>query len=324
MNLPVLPEKMRGSAGIIRLHGHRGARGVLPENTLIGFRNTFEIGVQVVETDIMVTADGVPVLTHNPRLMAAATRGPDGSWLTQDSKPIVQMTHDNLQQFDVGGLRDGTGYAARYPDQAFLSGIRIPDLAQLATLLQSPEHADAFLNIEIKSNPDHPDDAPPIPRLVAPVLAVINAAGIADRVLLQSFDWRVLSEIARQAPQIPLSYLTYETRAYPTMAVNVIDGSLWLDGASIADHNGSIPQIVSNLGGAVWSPYFQDLTSQTLAEAHALGLAVNVWTVNETADINRMIDLGVDGITTDYPARAQRCLLAKGQSWREDITPPPA
>ncbi len=323
MNTSALPIQMRGAPDIIRLHGHRGARGVLPENTLIGFRNTFEIGVRAVEIDIMITADGVPVLTHNPSLMAAATRGPDGRWLERDSKPVVQMSHDELQQFDVGGLRDGTAYAARYPDQAFLSGIKIPDLAQLVNMVLEPEFADVWLNIEIKSNPDHPDEAPTLPRLVAPVLAVINAAGIADRVLLQSFDWRVLTEIARQAPHIPRSYLTYETRKHPTMAVNVIDGSPWMDGASLAAHNGSIPQVVSNLGGAVWSPYFKDITAKALAEAQALGLVVNVWTVNERADINRMIDLGVDGIITDYPARAQRCLLAKGLSWHEDVTPMP-
>jgi glycerophosphoryl diester phosphodiesterase len=324
MRTSTLPIHMRGAPGIIRLHGHRGARGVLPENTLIGYRNTFEIGVQVVEIDIMVTADGIPVLTHNPSLMAAATRGPDGNWLEQDSKPIVQMSHHELQQFDVGGLRDGTSYAARYPDQAFLNDLKIPDLAQLVDMALEPEFADIWLNIEIKSNPDRPGDAPPLPQLVAPVLAVINDAALADRVLLQSFDWRVLAEIARQAPDIPRSHLTFATRNHPTMAANVTEGSLWMDGASLAMHNGSVPQVVSSLGGAVWSPYFQDLTADALAEARALGLVVNVWTVNERADIDRMIDLGVDGIITDYPARAQRRLLAKGVSWREDITPSPS
>jgi glycerophosphoryl diester phosphodiesterase len=226
-----------------------------------------------------------------------------------------------VQKYDVGGLRDGTDYAARYPDQAFMSGVKIPDLAQLVDMVQESEFADIWLNIEIKSNPDQPNDAPPLPQLVAPVLAVIDAAGIADRVLLQSFDWRVLAEVNRQAPQIPRSYLTYATRTHPTMAVNMTEGSPWMAGASLAAHNGSIPQIVAGLGGAVWSPYFQDITPESLAEAQAFGLVVNVWTVNEPADLNRMIDLGVDGIITDYPARAQRCLLAKGLSWREDITP---
>lgn len=310
-----LPDQMRGAPGIIRLHGHRGARGVLPENTLIGFRNTFEIGVRVVELDIMVTADGVPVLTHNPRLMAAATRGPDGKWLAQDSIPVVQMSHDEVQHFDVGGLRDGTPYAARYPDQAFMSDVKIPDLAQLAEMAQEPEFTDVWLNIEIKSNPSHPEDTPPLPQLVAPVLAVIDAAGLADRVLLQSFDWRVLAEISRQAPQIPRSYLTYAPREKSTMEVNISEGSLWMDGVSLAAHNGSIPKIVSALGGVVWSPFYQDITADALAEARDLGLVVNVWTVNERADIDRMIELGVDGIITDYPARAQRCLLSKGMRW---------
>ena len=321
MRKSTLPKHMQGAPGIVRLHGHRGARGVLPENSLIGFRNTFEIGVQVVEVDIMITADGVPVLTHNPRLMAAATRGPDGKWLAQDSKPIVQMTHEELQEYDVGGLREGTGYAARYPGQAFMSGVKVPDLAQLVEMILEPEFANIWLNIEIKSNPDHPNDTPPLPQLVAPVLAVIDTAGIGERVLLQSFDWRVLAEITRQAQHIPRSYLTYASRNNPMMAVNIFEGSPWMAGASLAAYDGSIPRIVADLGGAVWSPSFQDLTAKTLAQARALGLVVNVWTVNETADLNRMIDLGVDGIITDYPARAQRCLLAKGLSWREDIMP---
>lgn len=310
-----LPPQMRAAPGIIRLHGHRGARGVLPENTLIGFRHCFDIGLQVVELDIMVTADGIPMLTHNPRLMAAATRGADGKWLDQDSALVAQMTHDGMQQFDVGGLRDGTEYAERYPDQAFLSGVRIPDLAQLADLISEPAFGDVWLNIEIKSDPARPESTPPLPDLVGSVLSVIDATGIGGRVLLQSFDWRVLSEIKRQAPHLPRSYLSYGPHPNATMQVNVTEGSPWMDGASLAAHGGSLPRVVSHLGGAVWSPFYQNITAETLAEARALGLVINVWTVNERADIHRMIDLGVDGIITDYPARVQRCLVAKGLSW---------
>lgn len=311
-----LPAQMRGAPGIIRLHGHRGARGMLPENTLIGFRHCFDIGLQVVEVDIMVTADGVPVLTHNPRLMAAATRGPDGKWLQQDSALVARMPLAELQRFDVGGLRDATPYAARYPDQAFLSDVKIPTLAQLSDMMQAPDYADTWLNIEIKSDPAQPECTPPLAELIASVLAVIRTANLTKRVLLQSFDWRVLGEIARQAPDLPRSYLTYAPRTEPTMQVNVTEGSPWMDGVSLAAFSGSIPRIVLHLGGVVWSPFHQDITAETLAEARALGLVVNAWTVNERADIDRMIDLGVDGIITDYPSRVQRRLMAKNFTWR--------
>lgn len=312
---------LRGAPGIVRLHGHRAARGVLPENTLIGFRNTFDIGVQAVELDVLVTADEVPVVTHNPRLMAASTRGPDGAWLTEDSALIAQMTFAELQQYDIGGLRAGTEYADRYPDQAFMTGLRVPSLAQVAEMITGPGLDDAWLNIEIKSHPDKPEQTPPLPVLAGSVLEVISAYGIRDRVLLQSFDWRVLGEIERQAPDLPRSYLSYAPRPDPPMEVNIFEGSAWMGGASLARHGGSLPKIVAALGGTVWSPHFRDCTAMAVAEAHALGLVVNVWTVNERADVRRMIDIGVDGIITDYPARVQRCLLSQGLTWREDITP---
>ena len=307
---------LRRAPGVIRIHGHRAARGVLPENTMIGFRHTLDIGLKVVELDVLITADGVPVVTHYPRLMAAATRDKNGRWLPDDSPLIYAMSFNTLQEFDVGGLRASTDYGEKYPDQAFLTGVRVPSLAQVAALIKEPEFEDVWLNLEIKSTPEAPENTPPLPDLVSSVLQTLIDQQVTDRVFIQSFDWRVLSELQRQMPDMPRSYLSYDHREHPTMVVNIYEGSIWMDGVSLAAHDGALPQAIASLGGQIWSPYFKDITPARLAQAHEAGLIVNAWTVNDTRDIHRMIELGVDGIITDYPARVQRCLMACGLSWR--------
>jgi glycerophosphoryl diester phosphodiesterase len=282
---------------------------------MVGCRNTLDIGLKILELDILVTADGIPVVTHYPRLMAAATRDQNGMWLPYDSPLIYTMSFDTLQEFDIGGLRADTGYGNKYPDQAFLTGVRVPSLAQVAGLIKEPEFEDVWLNLEIKSSPEAPENTPPLPELVSTVLKVLTDQKISDRVFIQSFDWRVLSELQRQMPDMPRSYLSYNQRKNPTVIVNIYEGSVWMDGVSLAPHTGALPQAIASLGGQIWSPYFQDINTTELDEAHRLGLIVNAWTVNEPSDIHRMIDLGVDGIITDYPARVQRCLKAYELSW---------
>ena len=306
---------LRKAPGVIRIHGHRAARGALPENTMVGCRHTLDIGLKVLELDILVTADGVPVVTHNPRLMAATTRDQDGAWLLHDSPLIYAMNFDTVQKFDIGGLRAHTAYGKKYPDQAFLTGVRVPSLAQVAGLIKEPKFEDVWLNLEIKSSPEAPENTPPLPELVSTILQVLTDQKISDRVFIQSFDWRVLSELQRQMPEMPRSYLSYNHRVNPTVTVNIYEESVWMDGVSLASHAGALPQAIASLGGQIWSPYFQDINTTELDEAHRQGLIVNAWTVNEPSDIHRMIDLGVDGIITDYPARVQRCLMARGLFW---------
>ena len=316
MSDPLAP--LRKAPGLVRIHGHRGARGVLPENTLIGFRHCFDTGIEIVEIDVLMTADNIPVLTHNPRLMAAATRL-DGRWLEGEGPAIRGLSLAALQAHDVGGLRPDTAYGSRYPDQAFLSGVCVPTLADLAALVCTAPYADCWLNIEIKSSPAHPEHTPPIADYVAGVMAVLTRFALENRVIVQSFDWRILKELKRVAPEIPRSHLSYLDRETPPMDPNILDGSEWMAGASRSDAGGSLPDLIADLGGAVWSPYHTDITAKEVARAQERGLIVNAWTVNTPEEINAAIDAGVDGLITDYPARAQRLLLARGLSWRDDI-----
>ncbi|MCR9138175.1 MAG: glycerophosphodiester phosphodiesterase [Alphaproteobacteria bacterium] len=311
-------EGLRSGPGHIHIHGHRGARGILPENTIDGFRFTLDIGIRIIELDLLATSDGTPVVTHNPHLMPYSTRSENGNWLDGVGPRIVDSTPHALSKFDVGGLRPGTDYARRYPEQAFMSGIAIPNFDAVCDLINEPENRDAWLNVEIKSDPRHPENTPPVRDYVESVLAVIFDNGIDDRIILQSFDWRILHECARKAPDIPRSYLTYAPKPDAPMADNIYEESPWMDGLSLAAHDNNLPALIAAGGGQVWSPYHEDLNAEDLASARAKNLVVNVWTVNEPRDIDRMIDLNVDGIITDYPGRVQRQLLARGLTWQPD------
>lgn len=311
-------EQLRAGKDLIHIHGHRGARGILPENTLDGFQFTFDAGVRVVELDVLMTADDVPVLTHNPHLLADSARDAAGNWLSSDKAgPLVRdLSYAELQAYDVGGLQPGSEYAARFPEQAFLYGQRIPTLEALCALVNHPDYADVWLNVEIKSTPHFPHYTPEPADYVDTVLNVLRRQRMEQRVIIQSFDWRVVHACARQAPAIPRSYLTYaELAGRDPLEINVAPDSPWMDGFQLADYDGDLPKLIAAAGGQVWAPYHEDLTAESMAAARACGLMVNTWTVNDVQDIDRMVALGVDGIITDYPGRVQRRLLDHGLGW---------
>ena len=134
----------------------------------------------------------------------------------------------------------------------------------------------------------------------------------AARTTIQSFDWRALLEARRIAPEIATACLTIESNGMDTVGRAGARPSPWLGGLDLAAHGGSLPRLAKAPGCAVWSPFWRNLTAENVQEAHALGLKVIPWTVNNPADMGRLIDLGVDGLITDYPDRALPVLAAKG------------
>jgi glycerophosphoryl diester phosphodiesterase len=316
--MPDALDKLRRTDRVVRLHGHRGARGLWPENTLAGFQHTFDLDVLIVELDVLLTKDNIAVITHNPRLMAETTRNGDGAWLTQDGPRISDLSYADLSTFDIGAIREGSGYAQRYPDQARWSDQHIPKLADLAALIKQPKHTDVWLNIEIKSSPTQAGLTPAPQTLAAHVVEVIETHGLSKRVIVQSFDWRVLHHIARLAPHLPRSHLTYLERPDAAFEPNIYDNSPWMAGAVSNGTHSDLSETIKKAGGQIWSPFHKDITADQVAKAQRLGLIVNAWTVNTSQDITRMIDAGVDGIITDYPRRVQEHLIARGLHWRED------
>ena len=307
---------LRRAPGVIRLHGHRGARGVLPENTMEGFAFALSIGLEALEFDVLLSADDVPVITHNARLSPDFVRDSQGNWVSAPGPVVRALTAAELSRYEVGALRRGRPYGTQFGEQSEVAGARIPPLAELAALLARPEHRRVWLNLEVKSSPLHPDWFAPPPEAAAAILAVLTAHGVRGRTLVQSFDWRVLSAFRRLAPDLPLSYLSAVRRRGAPGEANIYPGSPWMDGRAARSGPADLPALVAAAGGQVWSPHFRDLTRDDLAAARERDLLVNVWTVNEIGDIDRMIEFGVDGIITDYPGRVQHRLRAHGMGWR--------
>jgi len=189
----------------------------------------------------------------------------------------------------VGRIRPGSEYAARFPEQQPVDGERIPRLAELFALVKKSGNGQVRFNIETKISPAAPDDTLAPEPFARAVIAAIRAAGAEARASVQSFDWRTLRVLEREAPGIPTVYLTGRRR----------DG-------------GSQPKAVHAAGGRIWSPNYEELDSVALVEARKLELKVVPWTVNEPGFIARFLDLGVDGLITDYPERVRAELARRG------------
>ena len=300
-------------ANAFDLQGHRGARGLAPENTLPGFARAMAIGVHTLETDVGLSRDGVLVLSHDPALNADITRGPDGQWLTGRGPLIFHSSADELRRYQLGRIKPGSRYAAQFADQAPADGARLPLLDELFALVKKSGSTTLRVSIETKLTPGAPDDtAAPEPFALA-LVAAVRAAGMEGRSSIQSFDWRTLAVVQQVAPEIATVYLTARQRWLDNVGAN--DGaSPWTAGFKLRDHSNSVPKLVHAAGGRIWSSYFGDLDKAQVAEAHALGLQVLAWTVNEPAQIEQMLALGVDGIISDRPDRVRTAMAQRGMA----------
>jgi len=264
------------------LQGHRGARGHAPENTVPAFQLALSIGVTTLELDVGITRDGVVVIHHDRGLNPDIARGPDGQWLALPGPLIKDVTFEQLQRYDVGRIKPGSDYAKRFPHQKPVDGTRIP---RLQALLSKTAPSVRF-NIETKLAADAPHDTLPPEPFARALIAEIRKAGAAARTTIQSFDWRTLEVVEREAPEIATVYLTGSRNAEP--------------------------EKVHAAGGRIWSPDFQTLTPPNLEAARRLGLKIVPWTVNEPRDIARVLDMKVDGIISDYPDRVREEMNRRG------------
>ena len=288
---------------VLDAQGHRGARGLAPENTLAAFSRALDIGVNTLELDVGITRDGAVVITHNPRLNPETTRDRDGNWLAETGPAIYSLPLVELMTFDVGRIKPGTRYHKRFPDQLAADGERIPTLEELFRLVESSGNENIRFNIETKIKPEEPGLTPQPAEFVEAVLKVTRQHAMLDRITIQSFDWRTLRETQRQAPGVATAYLTVEQRWLDNIQRGVDGSSIWMAGLDIDAFDGSVPHAIQAANGNIWSPDHKDITASDIKLAQQLGLAVVVWTVNEIPRMQELIDMGVDGIITDYPDR---------------------
>ena len=292
------------------LEAHRGGRALLPENTLPAFANALSMGIDTLELDVGVTSDGEVIISHERGLNPDLARDASGTYVTSPGTPFVKLRLEEVRAYDVGQIRPDSAYAKQFPEQRAVPGTRIPTLAQLFALVRKSGNTRVHFNIETKIDPNRPDESLDPQGFVAKLLGVIEAEKLTDRVTIQSFDWRTLQLAQRRAPGMPTVYLTLQRGSGQTVALD--KATNWTAGFSPADHGGSLPRTIKAAGGAIWSPYFGDVTAELIAEAHALGLLVVVWTVNKPEDMTRMIELGVDGIISDRPDLLRQVAGEKG------------
>lgn len=306
LSLLLLSLALAGPTFAFDLQGHRGARGLAPENTLPAFEKALRIGVDTLELDIGLSADNVVVISHDPYLSPLIVRDAKGEWLAGTRGPLIRsLTHAQLQTYELGRIKPGTPYANQFSTQEAVDGSRMPTLAALFDRVKQMGASNVRFNIETKIDPNRPDDTATPEVMAQALVKAIRDAGMAGRVTVQSFDWRTLRIVQQIAPEIPTAYLSFQNANNDT-----ITSGLWTAGFKIAEH-ASIPAMVKAAGGAIWSPNGGAVTEDLVKKAQAMGLKVLPWTINNPAEMDKLIGWGVDGIITDYPDRLRTVMEAR-------------
>lgn len=302
---------LNGVFGVVQgfdLQGHRGARGLMPENTLPAFAKALSIGVSTLELDLAVTRDRQVVVMHNPRFEPEIARDARGDWLQQRSPAVRSMSLAEVKAYDVGRLNPASKYAERYPQQRAIDGTRVPTLGEVFELANRAGNRTVRFNIEVKTDPENPHATFPPEEFSRAVLDVIREYGMTQRVVVQSFDWRALQAVQDMAPEISTSYLTVDQDWLNTLQTGMPGKSPWLNNYDVDDFDGVAARAIKAAGGSIWSSYHLEVSAEAIKLAQDIGLAVNVWTVNESARMRELIEMGVDGIITDYPDRLRQVL----------------
>lgn len=288
------------------LQAHRGGRALWPENTLPAFEKALDLGVDTLELDTGLTRDGTLIIAHERHVDTNLARDGAGKWVEGPQPTWHSLTLAQVQTYDVGRIRPDSAYAKRFARQQSIDGTRVPTLAALFDLVKRKGDSKVRFNIETKIDPTAPADTVDPESFAKALVKEVRDAGLEGRVTIQSFDWRTLQVVHQIAPAISTAYLTIIDPEESN--VSMTGTSPWTAGFDPAKHGGSLPAAIKAAGGTIWSPYHVNLTPELVKEAQALGLKVLPWTVNDEADMKRLIGWGVDGLITDDPVLGRRVL----------------
>jgi len=265
------------------LQGHRGSRGLMPENTIPAMIKALDLGVTTLELDLAITKEGEVILSHEPYMNPQICWTPAGMEIdSQDhSYNLFQMTYREILAFDCGSKAH-----SGYPQQVkfFTAKPLLKDVFSVTEKYAKDMNLLApHYNIEIKSSPDgdgiyHPEVA----EFSDKVVKLIGEAIGWERVNIQSFDFRVLKYIHATHPEVPLAMLVENAASYEEYLTQL----------------GFQPQI--------YSPYFLNLKPEIVKDLHSKGMKIIPWTVNTTDQMQKLLEMGVDGIITDYPNLAPK------------------
>ena len=298
----------------IKIYGHRGARGDLPENTLESFKYLFKNNINAYETDILISKDLIPVITHDFRLDPSFTKDNEGNWITDENMIIFDLSDEELLKFDVGSLNKLSRYGRRFVNQKTLENQKIPKLSELLELSSKNKSENLLINLEIKSTPDEENLTPTPEEMVKLVMKEVNKSNLQNKIIISSFDWRTLTEIKNLYPEISRAYLSFQQQAGIKIKNTIYNRSPWMSYLPFFEKY-ELPKIIKSQGGKAWHPYHKDITKKLVDISHQEDLPVNVWTVNEEYDMLKMIEYGVDGIMTDYPLRLKELCDKENINW---------
>jgi glycerophosphoryl diester phosphodiesterase len=262
------------------LQGHRGARGLAPENTLHAFQKALELGVNTLELDVVVTKDNQIVVSHEPWMNADICLDPDGNSISKESEKnynIYQKTYEEVLTYDCGSK-----YNPVFPRQELESASKplLKEVLHMADSIAKYHGKKVNFNIELKSLPEGDELYQPKPKVfVKLVMDLLQQETDMERVNLQSFDFRILKELHQSHPEVRLAALVYETNI-----------------GTALEQLGFVPEI--------YSPFFPLVTKSMVDTVHSKGMKLIPWTVNDPEQMKSLLKLGVDGLITDYPDRA--------------------
>ena len=261
------------------LQGHRGCRGLMPENTIPGFLKTLDIGVTTLEMDLVISADKKVVVSHEPFFSHEISTGPDGTIISEETEKdhnMYKMHYDSIKMYDVG-LRPHS----RFPKQKKMEVVKplfLDVVKEVEHYVIQKELAKPYYNIEIKRNPKfdtiyHPDGR----EFAELVVQAVETSGVKERIVIQSFDPESLQIVRSLDPDIPLVLLV-ENKLTPQENL---------------DKLGFTP--------AIYSPEHILVDAGLVAFCKSKEMELIPWTVNDKDEMQSLFDLGVDGIITDYP-----------------------
>lgn len=266
------------------LQGHRGSRGLLPENSIPAFLLALDSGVTTLEMDVVITKDNQVIVSHDPFMQSGiCLDGAGNSFTSKEEKgfAIYRMTASEAQQFDCGS-KGNPGFPEQKPlkvSKPLLKEV----IAAVESHIRSITRYEVDYNIEIKSTPEGDGTLhPPVPEFCELVIATLNEYLPTDRIVIQSFDFRVLKYLHEKHPQIRLAALVANSK--------------------------SSTQNLEDLGfnPHIYSPNFKLVNASLIEIMHARKIRVIPWTVNDVKDMLNLKSMGVDGLITDYPDRARK------------------
>lgn len=304
------------------MQAHRGGLGLVTESTLEAFANALALGVTTLELDTQVTEDGQVVVTHDRQVLAHRCLDTTPAFANDPEFPYVGKFIKNLSLAQIHTLDCGSQRAAAHPNQRTVPGARLLLLSEVFDLVRQSGAESVMLNIETKVEAGAPEETVAREPFVRAVLDEIRAHNMLAQVTIQSFDWGALMLVRKLEPGLPIIALS---NAQSFLQCGLDGASPWTGGIDMDEFGCNLPAAAASFGADAISPvhgapqdgrigdagYIPFTTREMVEQAHALGMKVIPWTVDDRPTMAHLIDLGVDGIITDYPDRLLELLRAR-------------